>query len=58
MLAFEKGSVEFDQDLLDNSEKCVETLVRVGTRVGIATGGAGAECREGEGRSSGVRLHC
>ena len=34
MIVFEQGIVEFDEDLLANSEKAIETLVRVGMRIG------------------------
>ena len=35
LLIFQKGAVEFDRDLLDNSEQHLETLVKVGTRIGV-----------------------
>ena len=31
---FQKHKVEFDKDLLDNSEKCIETIVKVGNSIG------------------------
>lgn len=31
---FEKGAVKWDQDLVDNSNTALETLVRVGMRIG------------------------
>ncbi|KAF9122921.1 hypothetical protein BGW39_009398 [Mortierella sp. 14UC] len=35
ILLFKKGAVRFDQDLIDNSKKGVETLVRVGEHIGV-----------------------
>lgn len=32
-----ESKVEWDQDLLDNSRKGIETMVRVGDRIGIST---------------------
>ncbi|PWN33269.1 uncharacterized protein FA14DRAFT_104149, partial [Meira miltonrushii] len=37
VLVFEQGRVQFDEDLLQNSEKAIETLVRVGMRIGRST---------------------
>lgn len=34
ILLFPPNTVKFDQDILDNSNACVETLVRVGMRIG------------------------
>jgi len=36
LLLFEPGEIEFDKDLLCNSEKPLETLVKMGERIGIA----------------------
>jgi len=33
---FQKGTIEFDDDLLENSRKQLETLIRVGDSVGKA----------------------
>jgi len=38
LLLFQKGVVEFDQDLLLNSQVMMETLVKVGTRIGKRRG--------------------
>lgn len=38
VLVFEKGRVEWDRDILDNSRARIETLVRVGMGVGRAPG--------------------
>ncbi|KAG0377611.1 hypothetical protein BGX24_005773 [Mortierella sp. AD032] len=35
ILLFKKGAVGFDQDLIDNSKKGVETLVRMGEHIGV-----------------------
>ncbi|KAG0218119.1 hypothetical protein BGX33_008503 [Mortierella sp. NVP41] len=35
ILLFKKGAVRFDQDLIDNSKKGVETLVRMGEHIGV-----------------------
>lgn len=32
------NNVEFDSDLVENSSKCIETLVRVGMRIGKKKG--------------------
>jgi len=37
LLLFEPGTIEFDEDLLANSQKPIETLVKVGTSIGRAT---------------------
>ena len=34
VVLFEKGAVEWDEDLLINSRACLETLVRVGMGLG------------------------
>ncbi|KAH8914986.1 hypothetical protein BT69DRAFT_948032 [Atractiella rhizophila] len=34
VIVFEKNTVQFDQDLIDNSKQCIETLVRVGMKIG------------------------
>ncbi|KAI8337797.1 phosphatidylserine decarboxylase-domain-containing protein [Blakeslea trispora] len=34
VIVFQKDKMHFDHDLLDNSDKAVETLVRVGNRIG------------------------
>lgn len=34
MVLFEKGVVEWDEDLLVNGRACLETLVRVGMGIG------------------------
>jgi phosphatidylserine decarboxylase len=38
LLLFQAGAVQWDKDLLANSNKSLETLVQVGTRIGISTG--------------------
>lgn len=38
VLVFEQNRVQFDEDLLQNSEKAIETLVRVGMRIGRKAG--------------------
>ncbi|KAG0221025.1 hypothetical protein BGX31_010264 [Mortierella sp. GBA43] len=38
LLLFKAGAVQFDEDLLANSLKGVETLVRVGERIGVRQG--------------------
>ncbi|CAD6885609.1 unnamed protein product [Tilletia controversa] len=43
------GSCAFDQDLLENSKRALETLVRVGMRLGRATGSAAAAGLQTEG---------
>lgn len=40
VLLFEKGSVQWDKDLLINGRASLETLVRVGMRVGRARSAA------------------
>jgi len=40
------GACEFDQDLLDNSDQALETLVRVGMRLGRATGKAQPQAQD------------
>jgi len=37
LLFFEPNTIVFDQDLIENSKKCVETLVKVNTRLGVST---------------------
>lgn len=37
LVLFPRGSIEFDNDLLANSAKPIETLVKVGTSLGRAT---------------------
>jgi phosphatidylserine decarboxylase len=37
VILFEKGKVTWDDDLLANGESTLETLVRVGMGVGVAT---------------------
>ncbi|MCO5585131.1 hypothetical protein L7F22_039063 [Adiantum nelumboides] len=37
VMVFEQGRVQFDEDLIQNSEKAIETLVRVGMRIGRNT---------------------
>lgn len=37
LLFFPPGSIQFDDDLLENSSKPLETLVKVGTSIGRAT---------------------
>ena len=34
LLLFQNGRISFDQDLLDNSEKCIETIIQVGSSIG------------------------
>ena len=41
MVLFEKGVVEWDEDLLINSRACLETLVRVGMGIGRSVRGRG-----------------
>jgi len=36
IVLFRKDSIEFDEDLIINSNKPIETLVRMGERIGIA----------------------
>ncbi|KAJ3054726.1 hypothetical protein HK097_000972 [Rhizophlyctis rosea] len=36
LLIFEKGMVQFDRDILDNTEQCLETLVKMGNSVGLS----------------------
>jgi hypothetical protein len=38
--SFEQGRVELDEDLIANSKRTTETLVRVGVRIGKATSGS------------------
>ncbi|KAF9976322.1 hypothetical protein BGZ73_008752 [Actinomortierella ambigua] len=38
LLLFKKGAVEWDQDLLSNSHRGLETLVKVGERIGVRQG--------------------
>lgn len=35
ILLFKKGAVKFDEDLLRNSKKGLETLVRMGEHIGV-----------------------
>ncbi|KAF8322599.1 hypothetical protein DL93DRAFT_2071450 [Clavulina sp. PMI_390] len=37
VLLFEKGAVQFDEDLVTNGQACLETLVRVGMQIGKST---------------------
>ena len=37
VLLFEKDVVKFDEDLIINGRACLETLVRVGMRIGVCT---------------------
>jgi len=37
LLLFEKGSIKFDDDLVVNSLKPVETLIKMGDRIGVST---------------------
>lgn len=37
MLLFQKDRIRFDDDLLANSLRPIETLVRMGVRIGVAT---------------------
>lgn len=37
LVLFRKGAIQFDQDLLVNSSKPIETLIRVGDSIGLAT---------------------
>ncbi|KAI9207931.1 phosphatidylserine decarboxylase-domain-containing protein [Polychytrium aggregatum] len=37
IIVFEKGAIQFDSDLVSNSEQKLETLVRVGTSLGVCT---------------------
>ena len=39
ILLFQPGVVQFDADIRRNSERCMETLVKVGKRIGVATRG-------------------
>jgi phosphatidylserine decarboxylase len=34
LLLFQSGQIEFDKDLIDNSEKCLETIIQVGSSIG------------------------
>ena len=34
LLLFQNGRISFDKDLLDNSEKCMETIIQVGASLG------------------------
>ena len=36
LLIFEKGVVQFDRDILDNTAQCLETLVKMGNSVGLS----------------------
>jgi len=38
LVLFQPGSIAFDNDLLANSDNQLETLVKVGTRIGVSTG--------------------
>ena len=38
LLVFQPGAVRFDEDLVTNSRSPIETLVRVGVRIGQAAG--------------------
>jgi phosphatidylserine decarboxylase len=37
VVLFQEGSIEFDRDLLNNSSQHLETLIRVGSSIGIST---------------------
>lgn len=37
IILFEPGAIQFDKDLLDNSSRHIETLVKVNTSLGVAT---------------------
>ena len=39
-VVFRRGTIEFDPELIDNSRRGFETLVRVGSVLGHATGSA------------------
>ena len=41
IVCFQKGAVVFDKDLLESSQKCLETIVRFGMSIGTATRAAG-----------------
>ena len=43
MVLFEKGVVEWDEDLSINSRACLETLVRVGMGIGRCRRGPAAD---------------
>jgi phosphatidylserine decarboxylase len=34
LLLFQHGKIEFDRDLICNSEKCLETIIQVGSSIG------------------------
>lgn len=34
LLLFQKNKISFDKDLIDNSQKCLETLIQVGSSIG------------------------
>ncbi len=36
LLLFQKDVIKFDADLVENSEQCLETLVKVGSSLGIS----------------------
>jgi phosphatidylserine decarboxylase len=38
LLFFEPGAIQFDSDLVENSKKKLETLLKVNTRIGCSTG--------------------
>ena len=42
LVLFQPGTIAFDSDLLANSERPLETYVRVGNRIGVATNPTGA----------------
>lgn len=37
IVCFQKGAVTFDRDLIDNSAKCLETIVKFGSQIGVAS---------------------
>lgn len=47
VLLFEKGAVQWDEDLLINGRASLETLVRVGMRVGKARSAVKADTSTG-----------
>ncbi len=34
LVLFQGQKIEFDKDLVENSEKCIETIVKVGNSIG------------------------
>lgn len=47
VVLFEKGAVEWDEDLVVNGRASLETLVRVGTRIGRCRRGTGTTTNGG-----------